>query len=204
MVQRYGFAHVMRVRASGSLVRAIFSATAAFFLNTLALNTPANMTPKRKHEAAAVPSTAKRPRNTAEKNKKTEPKKTGRSTTVAKSKKSRNIRKDVKNGKPKTPGFFRLPPELRNRIYEDVLIEPGSKRTDVSSKVVEPALLLVCHKIRDEARPMWYLQNRFEITVMNCNAAKLIKFIARIDSISADAECDLLITLDGDRSRYNV
>ncbi|KAK3636520.1 hypothetical protein LTR56_014146 [Elasticomyces elasticus] len=76
------------------------------------------------------------------------------------------------NEKAVTPPFLRLPAELRNTIYELVL--PRDKhytprRTASSHEcrnlepVDNPALLATCRQIRDEALPMFYDTNSFNL-----------------------------------------
>lgn len=64
-----------------------------------------------------------------------------------------------------------LPPELRNRIYNLVLVQNGTisvhlPKPDISrlEKVVkQPALLKVCKTVREEALPVFYGANRFTV-----------------------------------------
>lgn len=66
------------------------------------------------------------------------------------------------------PGLLTIPPELRNRIYEEVLVE--EKKIDLSHKDTKPpGLLSTCRQIRDEARKIWYFQNKFHLTVIACD-----------------------------------
>lgn len=78
--------------------------------------------------------------------------------------------------------LFILPPELRNRIYEDVLDTETTEvkdddplsdqrsvthspklRTIRSGNTDEPALLWVCHQMREECLSMYYSKSKFEL-----------------------------------------
>jgi len=60
--------------------------------------------------------------------------------------------------------LFRLPPELRNRIYEYAVYrsaEHGFCVVTATSGIPEPALLLTCKLIRQEAIGIFYAENKF-------------------------------------------
>lgn len=61
--------------------------------------------------------------------------------------------------------FLRLPPELRNRIYEDLLV--SEEVVGVTSlgyhQWTPPSLLHTCHQIRSEASKLYYAANIFQI-----------------------------------------
>ncbi len=79
------------------------------------------------------------------------------------------------------PGFKQssrlldLPPEIKNMIYEMVVIEDEIKVTEDTGWVAlpqqEPAMLKVCQQIRDEATPVFYGANIFRssnvVTLLN-------------------------------------
>ena len=93
--------------------------------------------------------------------------------------------------------FLSLPAELRNRIYEMVLIKgrgegaaAGDESIDVvwdgregvwSQKIGEqpwmrqPRLTAVCRQIRDETLPIYYGQNTFELDVHAFDSTKLLR-----------------------------
>lgn len=82
--------------------------------------------------------------------------------------------------------FFKLPPELRNRIYESVLIVEeeeygGQKSTEISKEggIPEPGLLAACKTIRDEAIAIYYKQNWFELTIDTFDSAPLVLWKAK-------------------------
>ncbi|POS69305.1 hypothetical protein DHEL01_v212301 [Diaporthe helianthi] len=58
--------------------------------------------------------------------------------------------------------FFSLPPEIRNMIYKEHLISPKGR---VVRSFTQPPLLQANRMIRDEAIPIFYSGNDFEITV---------------------------------------
>ena len=62
-----------------------------------------------------------------------------------------------------------LPPEIRNRIYEPLVIHgivilqrARSVRRKRSKKPLEPAIIRTCHQMREEAAPMHYGANLFK------------------------------------------
>ncbi|SMY19249.1 unnamed protein product [Zymoseptoria tritici ST99CH_1A5] len=57
--------------------------------------------------------------------------------------------------------------ELRNRIYEDVLL--ANRNIEITKALREPALLSTCRKIREETRDMWYRQNKFHTRIQDCD-----------------------------------
>lgn len=59
----------------------------------------------------------------------------------------------------------RLPPELRNDIYELVLVDTTRPQQIHSKKVIDPALLRTCRQIRLEAQAISYCHNTFSLTV---------------------------------------
>ena len=64
----------------------------------------------------------------------------------------------------KTCRFFALPPELRNMIYEAVLVAPEPRVfgvPDIDSDKSDRVLLHVCKQTRNEATPIYYSRNRF-------------------------------------------
>ena len=75
------------------------------------------------------------------------------------------------------PTLLTIPKELRDQIYEEVLLEPDDQKIDISDKNTKPpGILSVCTQTREEARELWLYENRFEVTVTGCNAYLLAKF----------------------------
>ncbi|KAK5121497.1 hypothetical protein LTR85_005330 [Meristemomyces frigidus] len=58
--------------------------------------------------------------------------------------------------------FLELPPELRTRIYELVLVSPDERL--IMKDEPSPALLRTCRQIRTDASSLYYAQNTFLIT----------------------------------------
>lgn len=70
-----------------------------------------------------------------------------------------------------------MPPELLNRIYEEVMdvatpvyINCGSEK-----KYRDPALLLVCREIRSVALPLYYGTTKFVICLRNATAPRKLR-----------------------------
>ncbi|TKA75986.1 hypothetical protein B0A55_03254 [Friedmanniomyces simplex] len=67
--------------------------------------------------------------------------------------------------------FLTLPPELRNHIYELALVDTNPISIPWmymlrSKEPSEPSLLRTCHRIRDEALPIFYSSNTFETSII--------------------------------------
>ena len=60
------------------------------------------------------------------------------------------------------PPLLRLPPELRNGIYEYALLLDGAYRINIAN-YLEPALTFVCKKVREESQPIFYASNTFNL-----------------------------------------
>ena len=75
-----------------------------------------------------------------------------------------------------TSGFFRLSPEMRNMIYDLVIVEHEdplwvtARQTrstpDIGPSPTPPPLAQVCHQLRHEALPVYYGVNDFSITLL--------------------------------------
>ncbi|KAK4548839.1 hypothetical protein LTR36_008612 [Oleoguttula mirabilis] len=64
------------------------------------------------------------------------------------------------------PSLMSLPGELRNHIYRLALLSPS--RVQIRHDTVgQPGLLQTCHQIRNEAKPIYYKENEFTVTVTN-------------------------------------
>ncbi|KAK5727850.1 hypothetical protein LTR17_012393 [Elasticomyces elasticus] len=73
-------------------------------------------------------------------------------------------------------GFFRLPAELRNRIYELVLGDTDNSPAYVPWQVAlkhQPGLLEVCKQIRNEALPLYY---KVVFPIVECTADAMDSF----------------------------
>ena len=86
-------------------------------------------------------------------------------------------------------GFLRLPPELRNRIYEYALLCPDF--ITVAAGLKPPGLLQTCRQTRAEATDIWYQRNKFSIIVTSCDATLLraFKSFARAHSTISVPTC---------------
>lgn len=67
--------------------------------------------------------------------------------------------------------LFKLPPELRLRVYEYTLCSEDRVEITKDQGIPEPALLLTCKTIRDEAIMSFYNQNRFNLIVRSYDPA---------------------------------
>ncbi|KAK5743011.1 hypothetical protein LTR17_003024 [Elasticomyces elasticus] len=68
--------------------------------------------------------------------------------------------------------LFKLPAELRNEIYEMVLLERGPICIQKWLRV--PGLLQVSSEVRQETVKMWYGENEFSHVIRNCSARYMI------------------------------
>ncbi|KAK5127474.1 hypothetical protein LTR85_006813 [Meristemomyces frigidus] len=65
--------------------------------------------------------------------------------------------------------LFKLPGELRNRIYREVLVE-RQRIVIGGTGIAEPLLLLASKEIRNEAITIFYTENAFRVTVQDYNS----------------------------------
>jgi hypothetical protein len=90
-----------------------------------------------------------------------------------------------------------LPAELRNAIFEMVLIEEDSKIT-FSDSLRSPGLVGTCRTIRVESLPVYYLRNTI-VARRPCSSSQ--KFFQFLDKIVADftdmgiKQCPLRVTV---------
>ena len=76
--------------------------------------------------------------------------------------------------------FFNLPAELRNRIYEFVLLQEDDEAIEIGSTgVPEPSLLLTCKQIRKEGLPIYYEENTFDIFSRDFDSSVMLKWAER-------------------------
>ncbi|KAK1063095.1 hypothetical protein LTR12_017342 [Friedmanniomyces endolithicus] len=66
-----------------------------------------------------------------------------------------------------TSRLLTLPAEIRNSIYDLILVREGRKRVLAPALPYDPALLRTCRQIRQEAQGIFLHQNTFYITVYN-------------------------------------
>ncbi|KAF7192426.1 hypothetical protein HII31_05940 [Pseudocercospora fuligena] len=69
-----------------------------------------------------------------------------------------------------------LPPELRNQIYDLILISPLGSKPTITGTFSPPPLLSVCSQIRSEALKLWLSANVFSITILDCDVSLAKKF----------------------------
>ncbi|KAK4610369.1 hypothetical protein CLAFUW4_13767 [Fulvia fulva] len=69
--------------------------------------------------------------------------------------------------------LLELPGEIRNRIYRYSLLD-SQRITIPTSGFEEPGLLSTCHQIRQEAEPIFVLENKFEATSINYHSGPLL------------------------------
>ncbi|USW48600.1 hypothetical protein Slin15195_G019190 [Septoria linicola] len=74
--------------------------------------------------------------------------------------------------------FFYLAPELRNKIYEYVLV--SETKIHITRILKQPGLQTTCRQIRAEAKEMWLYQNEFKFIAFDNDA----KLLFRFDTIS--------------------
>ncbi|KAI6834303.1 hypothetical protein KC340_g12937 [Hortaea werneckii] len=61
-------------------------------------------------------------------------------------------------------GLFSLSPELRNNIYEEVLVDAENIEIPKDGKLIRPPLLKICRQIAEEASTIFYGLNTFKST----------------------------------------
>lgn len=73
----------------------------------------------------------------------------------------------------------KLPAEVRNQIYREVLIDPEIPLIDLSttSPPLDPPLLGTNKQVRSEARPMFYLENKFRPLITDFDASALVRWL---------------------------
>ncbi|KAK5733161.1 hypothetical protein LTR17_009902 [Elasticomyces elasticus] len=83
-----------------------------------------------------------------------------------------------------------LPPEMRNRIYREVL---NGEDIRISSSdrsfPIEPAILRTCRQARNEALAIYYKENTFVFRIYENDARNLIKF-CKLSLLHKDSETD--------------
>ncbi|KAK4549719.1 hypothetical protein LTR36_005020 [Oleoguttula mirabilis] len=93
--------------------------------------------------------------------------------------------------------FFKLPGELRNRIYRLVLIDDDLIQVEKEG-FEEPPVLLVCHDIRSEALPIYYCENHFCLCVKSFNPTVALCWTRKIRELKKHYNISLPITVDMD------
>ncbi|KAK3686330.1 hypothetical protein LTR37_019920 [Vermiconidia calcicola] len=83
---------------------------------------------------------------------------------------------------PPLPYIQRIPPEIRNRIYELVLGHGESVDIDTTGW---PGIVDTCQKIREEALPL-YLSNIFVVTILDFNHVALCTWLEGFKLVPAE------------------
>jgi len=91
----------------------------------------------------------------------------------------------------RTPAFLRLPPEIRNVIYEMVLISPSL--IDLTRRFQQPALLRTSRLLRSETYQMWHKRNEFSVVVNDCDARLLSSFCRHYGQYLPPSTCPVQI-----------
>lgn len=76
--------------------------------------------------------------------------------------------------------LLELPAELRNQIYREAVVIPDGVHIDLSDmngpNTKQPALLHACRQIRAEAITLYYLENKFHITIPSEDGKRMLPF----------------------------
>lgn len=79
---------------------------------------------------------------------------------------------DARSDAERKHSLLNLPPELRNRIYEYVLVNRCLKITVSKEKHSQPPLLETCRQLREEASGIFYSQNELKMDVQQFSQGK--------------------------------
>ncbi|KAM0715513.1 hypothetical protein Q7P37_009011 [Cladosporium fusiforme] len=91
-----------------------------------------------------------------------------------------------------------LPGELRNQIYRYVLVhgegDPANsyELSHNSSPLLDPPLLQTCRQIRAEAHKIFWKENEFEVTILNCG---IINFLNWHKAAKSHQSASLILSL---------
>jgi hypothetical protein len=86
---------------------------------------------------------------------------------------------DTVTAEPGIPAFFRIPGELRNRIYREVLVPEPYIYLSQDDYGPQPPLLRTCTQIRTEAMGIYYLENNFRAYIFEFDLRKLLQHAHR-------------------------
>ena len=81
--------------------------------------------------------------------------------------------------------FFKLPPEMRNTVYGEILIY-GDIPVECKSIHEQTNILRVCQQIRNEAIQIFYSKNRFVIDNESAQCIQLQNFLSTTDQDNAE------------------
>ena len=80
--------------------------------------------------------------------------------------------------------LFKLPGELRNRIYRDVLVVPGGEFINVTSTGYDrPGLLSTSKEIHAEALSIFYHENKFRTHIRAYDSTPLLRLKKAVQSL---------------------
>lgn len=79
-----------------------------------------------------------------------------------------------------TASLLGLPGEIRNTVYDMILLSPTPLQILDTSIPVQPPLTMVCHQLRAEALPLFYARNTFSIKLHNLDSRPLSRWLSRI------------------------
>lgn len=107
--------------------------------------------------------------------------------------------------------LWRLPPEMRNLIYEFALYqgdEHGNCPVRKSVGIPEPALLLTCKAVRKEAIGVFYSENRFLAVIRSFDPATLLLLRRKNEILWSRYGCQIHLQvrqfIDGSRRWRNL
>lgn len=90
-----------------------------------------------------------------------------------------------------TSPFLELPPEMRNRIYRYTLLT--DRFVGVSAThLPEPAVLLACKQIRQEASSIYYNENRFLLDMVAFETAPILRWRNKELSVGRFSDCKIM------------
>lgn len=88
-----------------------------------------------------------------------------------------------------TSTLYKLPPELRNRIYSYApATDDGWVDVTEENGIPEPALLFTCKHIRKEAIGIFYNENKFLLIIKDCHPAAQILWNRKRDALAPNID----------------
>ncbi|KAK5121071.1 hypothetical protein LTR85_005555 [Meristemomyces frigidus] len=98
--------------------------------------------------------------------------------------------------------LLRLPPELRNAIYEHSLVQASP--IVVTKDLKQPHLLSTCRQVRTEAKKIWYNLNKFNVPAWDCDASLLKHFHHFIVTAGGYQGVEVSVRVHGNKSWSNL
>ncbi|KAK4496542.1 hypothetical protein PRZ48_012522 [Zasmidium cellare] len=108
---------------------------------------------------------------------------------------------DEVGGKADAPcRLWKLPGELRNRIYRYVLLKPedaaGNDRIIVDATGYDrPGVVSTCKQIRKETLKIFYSENAFHIEVINYNSSTLLRWESHLKPMRMQERGHLFVSV---------